>query len=201
MLGSLSNIVAKKNFAVVHPILVCTYTNVAVDNLVEGFVNAGLDPVRIGYGQTKSTLQEHSLESKVEKHPLYPSYKVACENLKTLEKELKRTHARIFERQKQGASSNELSRSRNYLGTLRAKRLKLHSKEQKLYRQMQIEVLTNADVVGFSIPYTYRELTNSVRYVLLASVLGLGHWTLWTFLWSSWTRLRCLRNLLPSFLS
>jgi hypothetical protein len=61
--------------------MVCTYTNVAVDNLVEGFVTAGLDPVRIGYGQIKSTLQEHSFEFKIEKHPLYPKYKVRLREL------------------------------------------------------------------------------------------------------------------------
>ncbi|KAF9785941.1 P-loop containing nucleoside triphosphate hydrolase protein [Thelephora terrestris] len=137
----------KKNFAVVHPILVCTYTNVAVDNLVEGFVNAGLDPVRIGYGQIKSTLQEHSLEFKIQKHPLYPSYEVVSENLKKLEKELKRTRARIFERQEQRASFNEISRLKSYLGTLKVRQSKLHTKEQSLYLQMQTEVLASADVV------------------------------------------------------
>jgi hypothetical protein len=176
LLDSSSNIFPKKNFAVVHPILVCTYTNVAVDNLVEGFVNAGLDPVRIGYGQIKSTLQEHSLEFKIQKHPLYPSYEVVSENLKKLEKELKRTRARIFERQEKRASFNEISRLKSYLGTLKARQSKLYTKEQSLHLQMQTEVLATADVVGFSTPFTCnRELTNLTRCVLPASALGLGH--------------------------
>jgi hypothetical protein len=134
---------------VVHPILVCTYTNVAVDNLVEGFANAGLDPVRIGYGQLKATLQEHSLEFKIEKHPLYPKYEMLSEGLKGLEKDLKRTRARILERQEQSAASGEISRWKSYLETLNAKQSRLYSEEQALYRQMQIEVLTSADVVCF----------------------------------------------------
>jgi hypothetical protein len=134
---------------VVHPILVCTYTNVAVDNLVEGFVTAGLDPVRIGYGQIKSTLQEYSLESKFEKHPLYTKYEVASEELKILEKELKRTYARIFEKRELGRPSGELSRLKCYLENLNAKLLRLWSNERALYQQIRMEVLTNADVVRF----------------------------------------------------
>lgn len=135
----------------VHPILVCTYTNVAVDNLVEGFVTAGLDPVRIGYGQTKSTLQQHSLESKVEKHPLYAKYEAASEESKRLEHVLKQTYARIFEQKKKGGHSGELSRLKSYVKTLYAKRSRLYSDERAVYQQIQTEVLTSADVVCSSV--------------------------------------------------
>src|SRR5882757_9380800 len=97
-----SDVFSKKRFAVVHPIMVCTYTNVAVDNLVEGFVAAGLDPVRVGYGQIKPTLREHSLEFKIERHPLYPKYEIVSENLEKLERDLKKTYARIYEHQVPG---------------------------------------------------------------------------------------------------
>lgn len=133
----------------VHPILVCTYTNVAVDNLVEGFVAAGLDPVRIGYGQTKSTLQEHSLEFKIEKHPLYARYKTVSDELKKLEKKSKRTYARILEQQKQGGPPGELSRLKCDLRNLDVKRSRLRSNEWAIYGQIQTEVLTSADVVCF----------------------------------------------------
>ena len=164
---------SKKHFAVVHPILVCTYTNVAVDNLVEGFVAAGLDPVRIGYGQTKSTFQKYSLESKTEKHPLYAKYKLASENSKGLDKELERTRADLQD-QERGAPSGKLSRLRSYVGILDAKRKRFRSDEQALYQQIQTELLTNADVVCFPTSCKCKELINAVRYALPASVLGLG---------------------------
>ena len=165
---------SKKHFAVIHPIMVCTYTNVAVDNLVEGFVDAGLDPVRIGYGQIKSTLQEHSLEFKLEQHPLFPKYKVVSENVENLEKKLKRICALISEHQKQGASPRELSRLKIDRGVLYAKLWKSNSRKQAMYQQMQAEVLTSADVVRFSTLYIFGELTYTFRYAPPASVLGLS---------------------------
>jgi hypothetical protein len=65
----------KKHFNVHHPILVCTYTNVAVDNLVEGFVKAGLQPLRIGPdGRVKDGLLPFSLQGRLKSHPLHPNF-------------------------------------------------------------------------------------------------------------------------------
>jgi len=164
-----SKAVPKKHFAVVHPIMVCTYTNVAVDNLVEGFVTAGLDPVRIGYGKTKSALQEHSFEFKMEQHPLYPAYEVVSENLEKLEKDLSRTCARIFEQQKRRDPACELSRLKSYRDVLSVKMSRFSSRKQAMYQQMQTEVLTSADVVRFPASYTSSELMNTLRYALPAS--------------------------------
>lgn len=55
-----------------HPILVCTYTNIAVDNLVEGLVKAGLQPLRIGSdGRVKESLLPFSLKGRLGDHPLH----------------------------------------------------------------------------------------------------------------------------------
>jgi len=129
--------------------MVCTYTNVAVDNLVEGFATAGLDPIRIGYGQIKSTLHKHSFEYKIEQHPLYPKYEVVLENLKSLERDLSQTCAHIFEHQKRGAPSGELSRLKSSRNVLYAKLSRFNSTKQTMYQQMQTEVLASADVVRF----------------------------------------------------
>jgi len=57
----------------VHPILVSTYTNVAVDNLVEGFAAVGVKPLRIAFGgKVKPSLLEHTLDYKFDRHPLKP---------------------------------------------------------------------------------------------------------------------------------
>jgi bifunctional ADP-heptose synthase (sugar kinase/adenylyltransferase) len=62
------------HFEVPHPILVCTYTNVAVDNLVEGLVSSGVKALRVGFGgNVRSSLIEHTLDHKLETHPLQPA--------------------------------------------------------------------------------------------------------------------------------
>jgi hypothetical protein len=58
-----------------HPILVCTYTNVAVDNLVEGLVKAGLQPLRIGPdGRVKESLLPFSLKGRLKGHALHADF-------------------------------------------------------------------------------------------------------------------------------
>ena len=154
--------------------MVCTYTNVAVDNLVEGLVAAGLDPVRIGYGQIKSTLQEHSLEFKIEQHPLYPEYRVVSRNLEDLENDLRKISAAISEHQKLRVPSPEISRLKSLRGVSYAKLSRLNSQKLAMYQQMQVEVLTRADVVRSLTSYTSGELMDTFRYALPASVLGPG---------------------------
>ncbi|KZS89432.1 P-loop containing nucleoside triphosphate hydrolase protein [Sistotremastrum niveocremeum HHB9708] len=76
----------KAHFEVPHPILVCTYTNVAVDNLVEGmiapniatsssglksYVPPALKPLRVSFSAgVKASLQPYTLDAKVEVHPM-----------------------------------------------------------------------------------------------------------------------------------
>ncbi|KAH6904509.1 P-loop containing nucleoside triphosphate hydrolase protein [Coprinopsis sp. MPI-PUGE-AT-0042] len=70
----------KSHFRIPHPILVCTYTNVAVDNLVEGFVSMNLKPIRVGYpASVRPSLQPYTLQVKMMEHDLYPK----CAELRT----------------------------------------------------------------------------------------------------------------------
>ncbi|KAF7297208.1 hypothetical protein MIND_00953900 [Mycena indigotica] len=65
----------KLHFEVPHPLLVCTYTNVAVDNLVEGLAAAGLKPLRIGFaGQVRDSLHPHTMDFKLERHSLKATF-------------------------------------------------------------------------------------------------------------------------------
>ncbi|PWN26382.1 hypothetical protein BDZ90DRAFT_53710 [Jaminaea rosea] len=63
-------VLLKKHFAVAAPVLLSAHTNIAVDNLCEGAMRAGLEVVRVG---PSSRLEEAgcTLEKKMEQHPLY----------------------------------------------------------------------------------------------------------------------------------
>lgn len=154
--------------------MVCTYTNVAVDNLVEGFVKAGLNPVRIGYGQANPALREYSFEFKIEQHPLYPEYDAVSKNSEKLERDLRQSSAHISERREQGAPSHELSRLKSSRDVLDARLSRLNSRRQSMYQQIQTEVLNSADVVRFPTSHTFSVLMYTFRYALPASVLGLS---------------------------
>ncbi|KAJ2915118.1 hypothetical protein MD484_g5315, partial [Candolleomyces efflorescens] len=81
----------KSHFSVPHPILVCTYTNAAVDNLVEGMAAAGLKPLRVGYGPSiRPDLIPYSLHHKLEVHP-------RAEELKKLDEDEVRFQEKIEE--------------------------------------------------------------------------------------------------------
>lgn len=61
----------KGHFDVPHPLLVCTYTNVAVDNLLEGFVAGGLSPLRVGSnGDTKDDFEKYTFDYQFMNHPV-----------------------------------------------------------------------------------------------------------------------------------
>ncbi|KAI0270758.1 AAA domain-containing protein [Gloeopeniophorella convolvens] len=60
----------KANFEVSAPLLVCTYTNMALDHILEGLVKEGLRPLRIGLdGKVQPALQEYTLDANLERHP------------------------------------------------------------------------------------------------------------------------------------
>lgn len=65
----------KAHFSVPHPILVCTYTNVAVDNLLEGFAAGGMKPLRVGLEiARKEELEQFMFEWQFDRHRLKPKY-------------------------------------------------------------------------------------------------------------------------------
>ncbi|KAI0341280.1 P-loop containing nucleoside triphosphate hydrolase protein [Trametopsis cervina] len=61
----------KTHFRVPHPILICTYTNAAVDNLLEGLIaSSTIRPLRVGAaGQMKVSLSPYGLENQIAAHP------------------------------------------------------------------------------------------------------------------------------------
>lgn len=69
--------------------LVCTYTNVAVDNLVEGLARAGLRPLRFGGSATAPALAQYTLRARREAHVLGPHLDKLLVALEKLNRELR----------------------------------------------------------------------------------------------------------------
>ena len=68
----------------------------AVDNLVEGFAEAGLKPLRIGFrGKIKDSLTEHTLDYKLDQHPLKSKVDELLEEKKATEKKMLELNKRI----------------------------------------------------------------------------------------------------------
>ncbi|WFD07101.1 hypothetical protein MVES1_002458 [Malassezia vespertilionis] len=75
----------KQHFQVPQPILLAAHTNVAVDNLAEGCLKKGLIPVRVGStAAVRETLQEHTLEAHLARHPKQAVLKETDALLKSL---------------------------------------------------------------------------------------------------------------------
>ena len=142
----------KTHFDVPYPILLCTYTNVAVDHLLEGLAVATLNPVRIGYnGKVKSSLVSHTLEAKLEVHPLAPErrrLKGLVEAYRQREKDLKE---RIWDLRKKQVHMYRLLAMETELVSLERQIGALRAKEYALYLRMVRDILISADVVG--VPY------------------------------------------------
>ncbi|KAF5391639.1 hypothetical protein D9757_002469 [Collybiopsis confluens] len=145
----------KMFFQVPHPLLVCTYTNVAVDNLVEGLAKAGLKPLRAASaGKTKASLVHWTLEDQFMKHPRYPEWKELeirgeklTESIKDVGKKIrklegKQTKDGLTEREQiiKSRMAEDLARKKRNLGAVKQRAYGL---EQEMTRQ----IVENADVI------------------------------------------------------
>ncbi|KIO30452.1 hypothetical protein M407DRAFT_224414 [Tulasnella calospora MUT 4182] len=90
--------ILKAHFQVPQPILICTYTNVAVDNLLEALVAAGVNPLRVASpGKVKESVAQYSLEAKMEAHPLKPELDELMKDLPRLQERRDETHKKLQE--------------------------------------------------------------------------------------------------------
>jgi hypothetical protein len=160
----------KGHFEVPHPILVCTYTNVAVDHLVEGLAGAGLKPLRFGSVQrVPPALLKYTLEHQLQAHPLYRRYKKALEEREDSEKRSKHYATLIREN-----PDNDTKRKR--YEQIRARieqRLIMVGKMAYAIRQTMVkQILDQSDVVCLSAAIAcYGGTDPSVRCAQPVSVL------------------------------
>ncbi|KAF8512101.1 P-loop containing nucleoside triphosphate hydrolase protein [Hysterangium stoloniferum] len=101
----------KVHFQVPQPLLVCTYTNVAVDNLVEGLSGTPIAPLRIGYGaKVKPSLLPFTLEYQFDAHPLKKDVDKLTDDVAKLQEYIIRTQERLKELNPYGPQSYKLTR-------------------------------------------------------------------------------------------
>lgn len=139
------------------PILVCTYTNVAVDNLVEGFAKAGLKPLRVGFGsKLRASIKEYSLDYLLLKHPLQPLLLETIAHLEQVEEEIATLTALIRQTLKKvegtEPSAGIQQRVRNMHQGLAMKdkrRNDLRAKKYGLQQEMLHDIVKSADVVSY----------------------------------------------------
>ncbi|KAG1823050.1 P-loop containing nucleoside triphosphate hydrolase protein [Suillus variegatus] len=135
----------KVHFEVHHPVLVCTYTNVAVDNLVEGFAAAGVKPLRVGFGaKIKSSLHEYTLDAKLEAHPFKVKVEQLLKDQENVEKKLGALEDKIVAAEK--SSSEKLGRMRTAFTVLERQLLALRAKLYALHQEMLNDITAAADV-------------------------------------------------------
>jgi superfamily I DNA and/or RNA helicase len=138
----------KVHFSVPHPLLVCTYTNVAVDHLVEGLAAAGLRPLRFGAVQrVPPALLPHTLEHQLQAHPSQSRYKTAVEERDKTENKVKAHAAAI----RQHAFNDKKREAHERVKAIAERRLiALNKKVYAIYQGMVRDILDQADVVCVS---------------------------------------------------
>lgn len=133
-----------------HPILVCAYTNAAVDNLVEGFAAAGLKPLRIGFrGKIKDSLTKHTLDYKLDQHPLKPKVDRFLEEKSAAEKKRLDLTKKIeaVQRAPTTRTVGRLDQMRSALLAQERQSMAIAAKLYAIHQEMLRDITADADVV------------------------------------------------------
>ncbi|KAF8645614.1 hypothetical protein AX16_007696 [Volvariella volvacea WC 439] len=149
----------KHHFQVPQPLLVATFTNAAVDNLLEGFANAGLNPLRVSSaGVVKDELAQWTLEHREQEHRLYDKRQRFLKNarhvhekMRLLIEEIKNLTEKQRDIEKLGKKSMLLERmlmgKRGRYKSLMQEGRMWHSKARRTQQTMWEEITHSADVI------------------------------------------------------
>ena len=121
---------------------------------MEGFVAAGLMPLRVGFGtKVKSSLAEYSLEYCLEKHPLKPKVDKLVEEQKSLEKRRAQLERKIATVQKDGkvGTLGRRERMQSALVLVEKQCMSIKSKLYAMHQEMLRDITSAADVVSFTL--------------------------------------------------
>lgn len=133
------------HFQVPQPLLVCTYTNVAVDNLVEGLAKAGMRPLRVGFNaKVKPALHPHTLDAKIDLHPLKPGIDSLEESVHRLQEYMQNVKEKL--KGMEPFSAQELA----YQGMLERMGRDLQARKGRIWamsKGMVQDIVAQADVV------------------------------------------------------
>ena len=125
----------------------------AVDNLVEGLANAGVKPLRIAHeGKVKASIQEHTLQFKLDKHILKPKLDSLLNIAQTVQDKILdlQTDIKNFK----GESKSLVERLRNMRRAMIQKERQsvvLNLKIWMLRQRMLHDVVNQSDVVRWTL--------------------------------------------------
>lgn len=132
----------------------CTYTNVAVDNLVDGLVSAGVKALRVGFGGSiRSSVLEHTLDYKLSIHPLQPRLLDLAKQEEELAKRIADLEIRlrdICDKESSGDAKAiaKAGRMQKALLAMQGEHAGMRSRKYAMQQQMLREVISDADVVS-----------------------------------------------------
>jgi regulator of nonsense transcripts 1 len=124
---------------------------------VEGLAKAGLKPLRVGFnGNIQKSLIEHSLDHKLEVHPLHPTLvrtvneaEKVSRQMQDLPKALKELSKKLWEAKNPKKSMIERERNmRNGLISIRNQHKHLQQKIYAIQQEMLRDTVAAADVVS-----------------------------------------------------
>jgi hypothetical protein len=145
--------VIQADFEVPVPILVCTYTNMALDHIVEGLVGRGLKPLRIGLdAKVRPGLKDYVLEAYLDRHPRRNDLERLVREEMGLQEKTQLLEKKIGEASK---NPSRVANLRTILANVDRHFWVVKAKVFKLRQEMITDVLKEADVVGWLVDFRF----------------------------------------------